>query len=120
VSRVEPYQCAWLCLCLCPACPRSPTPHASIDLISSYAISYEPHSDTQNFDVLVPALVVEEQHLIVLDATVPVYPVEVRRFATGVYLHVVEVVDCATRRSGCAGYFEELEHFAAEIWGACA
>jgi uncharacterized glyoxalase superfamily protein PhnB len=106
--------------CFRPACPCSPTPHTSINFVSSHAVPYQPHSDTKDLDVLVSAFIVEEKHLIVLDATIPMYPRKMRRFAARVYLHVIEVVDCATRRTRCAGYLEELEHLAAEIWGAGA
>lgn len=78
------------------------------------------HSYTQHFYVLIPALIVKEEHLVVFDPAVSVYPLKVRRLAAGVYLHVIKVVYCARGGAGCTGYLEELEHFAAEIGGACA
>jgi hypothetical protein len=35
-------------------------------------------------------------------------------------LYVIEVVYRAPRAARCAGYLEQLEHLATEIWGVCA
>ena len=89
--------------------------HTSVDLVSRHTISYKLHSYTKRLYVLIPALIIEEEHLLVFDPTVSVYPLKVRRLATGIYLHVIEVVDCARGRPVGTGYLKELEHFAAEI-----
>jgi hypothetical protein len=75
-----------------PSCPGSPTPHPRINLISCNTISYQPHRNSQDLDILIPALIIEEQHLIVLDATISMYPCKMCRLATRVYLHVIKVV----------------------------
>lgn len=95
-------------LLFCSSSSHSPAPHARIDLVSRDAIFYEPHCNSQNLDVLVPALVIEEEHLIVFNPTIFVYLCEVRRLAARVYLHVIKVIYRASRRNGCVRYLEEL------------
>jgi hypothetical protein len=96
--------------------PHSPTLHARINRSSCNAISNEPHGDTKNLDVLVPALIIKEKHLVVFDPTVSVYPCEVCRLVARVYLQMVEVIYRTSRGARCAGYFEQFQHLAPEIW----
>lgn len=102
--------------------PLSPTPHPSINRVSTHTIPYKPHNHTQRLHVLVPALVVEEQHVLVFYPAVPVYPLKVRRLAARVDLKVIEAVYSSLGRRRGRGMrdLEELEHVAAEIRGVGA
>lgn len=74
-----------------------PASDTLIDYISRHTSGYELHCDAQYFYVLVPALVVEEEHLLIVYPTVSVYALEVGGLATGVDLQVIEVVDRTSR-----------------------
>jgi len=76
-----------------------PASYALVDDISGYASWYKLHRDAQYFYVLVPTLIVEEEHLLVFCPAVSMYAFEVGGLATRVDLQVVEVVDRASRRA---------------------
>ena len=78
---------------LCLSVSLSPGLHALVDFIPCDTIFYELHCHPQHLDVLVPALVVEEEHILEFDPAVSVYSLEVCRLAARVYLEVIEVVD---------------------------
>jgi hypothetical protein len=106
-------------LCVLSAVSFPPASDTLIDDIPRHTSWYKLHCDTQYFYVLVPALVVEEEHLLVVYPAVPVYAFEVGGLVTRVDLQVIEVVDRASRRTGRARYFKKLEHLAAEFRCMC-
>lgn len=84
----------------------SPAPDTFINHISRHTPRHKLHRHAQDLNILISALVVEEQHLLVLYPGVFVYALEMRRLVAWVDLQVVEVVDCARRGAGGAGNFE--------------
>lgn len=73
----------------------SPPSDTLINDIPRDASGHQLHRDAQDLDVLISALVVEEQHLLVVYPTVPAYTLEMRRLAAGVNLQMIKVIDCA-------------------------
>lgn len=91
-----------------------------IHRLSRHSIPHKPHNNTQSFYILVPALVVEEEHIFVIDPSVLMYPFEMCSFVARIYLQIVEDVECALGFGRGVGYEQLLEHFAAEVWGGCS
>lgn len=87
-----------------PSRPFPPTLDSIVDLVSSDSISDEPHCDTESLHILVPAFVVEEKHLVVIDTAIPMYSREMCSLAARIYLHVIEVVYRAPWGAGGNGY----------------
>jgi hypothetical protein len=100
-----------------PPCPLPPAPHPRIHLLNRNTISNQPHRDSQHFNIFIPTLIIKEQHILILDTSIPLYPPKMRRLVPRVYLQMRKVVYCARRTARCAGDLQELEHLAAEIWG---
>lgn len=75
--------------------PFPPASNTLVDDISRHASRNKLHRNPQYLHVLVPALIVEKQHLLIVYPTVAMYALEVGGFVTGVDLQMVEVVDCA-------------------------
>jgi len=101
--------------------PLPPTPHTPVDFIPRYAILHKTHDDPEHLYVLIPRLIIKEQHLLIRDARIPMYPLEMRRLAAGVYLQVIKVVYRALGGGrGGARDLEKLEHFAAQVGGVGA
>ena len=98
----------------------SPPSYSLIDHIPCDTSWHQFHRYTKHLYVLIPALVIKEQHLLIVYPAISVYALEMRGLATGVDLQMVKVVDCERRRARRARYLEELEHFAAEVGGVCS
>jgi hypothetical protein len=70
--------------------PLPPALNPLIYRLSRHSIPHKPHNDTQSFYVLVSALVVEEEHISVINPSVPMYPLEMCSFAARIYLQIIE------------------------------
>jgi len=99
--------------------PLPPALYPLIHRLSRHPIPHKPHNDAQSFYVLVPALVIEEEHISVINSSVPVYPLEMCGFTARINLQIVEDVNCTLSFGGGMRYEQFLEHVAAEVWGGC-
>lgn len=75
-----------------PALPPPPLPHPSIHLRARDSARHLPEHDPEALDIPVPALVVEEQHLLEGDAARLLDALEVRLLVAREDLHVIEDV----------------------------
>lgn len=75
--------------------PFSPALDALIDHVSCDTISDQLHGDTKYLNILVPAFIVKKQHILVVNATISVDPLEMCSLAARVYLQMIEEVNCA-------------------------
>lgn len=104
-------------LFLVPPMSLPPLPDSLVDDFPRNTIIDEFHDDAQGLDVLVPALVVKEEHLFVREAGPFVQACKVRRLAPGVYLEVVKGRDGLDRRAvdRRRRQTQIREHFAGEF-----
>lgn len=100
--------------------PLPPLLDPLINLIPRNSALNQVHRNPQDLHIFIPALIIEEQHLLKFDPTISMYALEVCRLAARIYLQVVEIVYCASRGTGGAGNLEEFKHFTAEVRGVRA